>query len=118
VSIKVRYHDFSTITRARTLPEPVDAGPVIARTAVALLDEVDPTPGVRLFGVAVSNLVEGATQQLSLLDTTSGDWDRATGAVDEVRARFGDSAVGPASLVRPEGMRVKRRGDTQWGPSG
>jgi DNA polymerase-4 len=116
VSIKVRFHDFSTITRARTLPEPVDAGPVIARTAVALLDEVDPTPGVRLLGVAVSNLVEGAALQLSLLDDADG-WDRASGAVDEVRARFGDAAVGPASLVRQDGVRVKRRGDAQWGPS-
>jgi DNA polymerase-4 len=117
VSIKVRFHDFETITRSRTLPEPVDTGTVIARTAVSLLDEVDPTPGVRLFGVAVSNLVEDAAQQLSLLDGAAADWDRATGAVDEVRARFGDGAVGPAALVRPDGLRVKRRGDTQWGPS-
>jgi DNA polymerase IV len=115
VTVKVRFHDFETITRSQTLPEPVDTGVVIARTAVALLRSVDPGPGVRLLGVGVSNLVAGATRQLSLMDAPG--WQQATDAVDRIRERFGDAAVGPASLIGQGGLRVKRAGDTQWGPS-
>ena len=119
VTVKVRFHDFETITRSLTLPEAVDTALAISRTATGLLEGVDPSPGVRLLGVAVSNLSPGAERQLSLLgaDEPGGDWDRATGAVDRIRERFGDSAVGPAALIGPRGLRLKRRGDSQWGPS-
>ena len=43
-------------------------------------------------------------------------WDRASEAVDAVRARFGDAAVGPAVLLGTNGLRLKRQGDSQWGP--
>jgi DNA polymerase-4 len=45
-------------------------------------------------------------------------WVQTTDAVDAIRQRFGDAAVGPAVLLGTEGLRVKRRGDTQWGPAG
>jgi DNA polymerase-4 len=119
VTVKVRFHDFETITRSQTLPEAVDTALAISRTAAGLLEGVDPSPGVRLLGVAVSNLSSGADRQLSLLGAEDSDaeWDRATGAVDRIRERFGDSAVGPAALIGPRGLRLKRRGDAQWGPS-
>jgi DNA polymerase-4 len=117
ITIKVRFHDFSTITRSHTLTEAVDTTAEIAQTAVALLAEVDPSPGVRLLGVGVSQLASGGARQLSLLEEAAGGWDQATGAVDEIRARFGDQAVGPAALLGSSGLRVKRQGDTQWGPA-
>jgi DNA polymerase-4 len=116
VNLKVRFHDFRTITRSRTLPEPVDSGTVIARVAAELLETVDPTSGVRLLGVGVSNLIEDAVQQLSLDDMDPAGWTDADRAVDEIRRRFGDRAVGPAALVGREGLRLRRRGDQQWGP--
>ncbi|MDP1819304.1 MAG: DNA polymerase IV [Acidimicrobiales bacterium] len=117
VSIKVRFNDFRTITRAATLPAPVDTGPDVIRAATALLERVDPTPGVRLLGIHVSQLVEQPARQLSLDDVEAPSWDDATGAIDAIRARFGASAIVPASLAGPEGIRIKRRGDQQWGPS-
>jgi DNA polymerase IV len=117
VSIKVRFGDFTTITRSHTFAAPVDGGPTIARAAIELLDEIDVGPGVRLFGVGISNLTEDAARQLSLDEVLSTGWDDATRAVDEVRARFGDGAVGPGTLAGADGLRVKRQGDTQWGPS-
>ena len=117
VTIKVRFGDFSTITRSHTLPSPIDGGPTIARTAVELLDQVDVSPGVRLFGVGVSNLRQDGARQLTLDDAlNAAGWEGATKAVDEVRARFGDRAVGPGTLASSDGLRVKRQGDTQWGP--
>jgi DNA polymerase-4 len=116
VNIKVRFHDFRTITRSRTVAAPVDAGPDIARVATELLEGVDPSPGVRLFGVSVSNLDHGGTRQLTLDGVDATGWVGVGAAVDEIRDRFGDRAVGPATLVERGELRVKREGDTQWGP--
>lgn len=117
VSIKVRFHDFRTITRSVTLPSPVDTGPDVIRAASDLLEKIDPTTGVRLLGVHVSQLVAGAARQLTLDDVEAPSWDDATGAIDAIRARYGSDAIVPASLAGRDGIRVKRRGDQQWGPS-
>jgi DNA polymerase IV len=118
VSIKVRFHDFATITRSHSLPAAIDEGPAIARIAGALLEQVDISAGVRLFGVSVSNLTEGGARQLSLDDVADvALWTATTKAVDEVRERFGEDAVGPAAIVGDEGLRTKKRGEQQWGPS-
>ncbi len=117
VTLKVRFADFQTITRSSTLPATVDDGPAVARAALGLLAAVDPTPGVRLLGVSVSGLVTGAAQQLSFEDLGGASWHEASGAVDAIRERFGDRAIGPASAVDEGGLRVPRRGEQQWGPS-
>jgi DNA polymerase IV len=122
ITVKVRFHDFHTITRSSTLPVPTATAAVVASVAKELLAGVDPGPGVRLFGVSLSNLLEATDEQLTL-DAAVADhtgWDDAARAVDAVRARFGDAAVGPAALVEADGagLRLKREGDTQWGPRG
>jgi DNA polymerase IV len=116
VTLKVRFGDFRTITRSTTLPTPVDDAPALARHARALLATIDPTPGVRLLGVTASGLVEGTARQLSFDDADAAPWPEASGAVDAIRARFGEGAIGPAAAVGRHGLRVKRRGDGQWGP--
>jgi DNA polymerase-4 len=116
VQIKVRFSDFHTITRAVTLAAPVDDGPSVARAAKDLLGSIDPAQGVRLLGVSVSGLADGGTRQLTLDDAAKAGWDEASGAVDAIRSRFGSAAIGPAAVVGPDGLRVKRRGDQQWGP--
>jgi DNA polymerase-4 len=117
VTIKVRFHDFRTITRSVTLPAAIDAGPAVARAAKSLLEQVDPASGVRLLGVSVSQLTDTAARQLTLDDIDAPGWDDATKAIDEIRRRFGDDAIVPATLRDESGIRVKRRGDQQWGPS-
>ena len=128
VSIKVRFGDFTTISRSHTLPQAVDTGPAIVRAAVGLLEAVDVSPGVRLFGVTLANLAGDAPHQLSLDDLTSAPsapsapaadgtaWTAVTEAMDAVRARFGDDALLPATLARGGSLRAKRSGDQQWGP--
>jgi len=117
VTIKVRFHDFRTITRSVTLAATVDTGPAIARAAKELLDHIDPSTGVRLLGVSVSNLADDGARQLSLEEGEHPGWGDASRAVDDIRHRFGDDAIVPATLRGPEGIRVKRRGDQQWGPT-
>ncbi len=112
VTLKVRFADFRTITRSTTEPEPLAAGATIARMAKQLLSAVDPGSGVRLLGVSLSNLVEGT--QLSFEDQSKEAG--VSPAIDEVRRRFGASAIGPAALVRDGKVGTLRRGQQQWGP--
>jgi DNA polymerase-4 len=58
ITLKVRLHDFTTLSRSTTLTAPTDAGPTIARLARGLLGELDTTGGVRLLGVGVSGLAD------------------------------------------------------------
>ena len=116
VTVKVRFQDFRTITRSSTVAEPLDSGPAILRASRELLAAVDPSPGVRLLGVSVSGLTDGAVRQLSLDELARPGWDGANQAVDRIRDRFGSAAIGPATVAGPGGIRVKQRGDQQWGP--
>jgi DNA polymerase-4 len=100
------------------LPDPVDSGLVIARSAKALAATLDPSPGVRLLGVSVSGLTDQPTQQLSFTDAADPAWSDVDQTVDRIRERFGSAAIGPAALVGHDGLRIKRRGDQQWGPGG
>ena len=67
VTVKLRFGDFTQMTRSHTLDGPVDATPAIGAVAAALLESVDLDPGVRLLGVSLSGLVDpGAGTQLRL----------------------------------------------------
>jgi DNA polymerase-4 len=119
VTIKVRFGDFRTITRSRTVPEPLATGPELARVAHVLLEGVDPSPGVRLLGVSASHLVEPPATQLALAhdgESKPASWEVVGQAVADVRRRYGDNAVGPAALLDAHQLRLRRLGDQQWGP--
>jgi DNA polymerase-4 len=58
ITLKVRLHDFTTLSRSTTLPAPTDTGSTISRLARGLLGELDLTGGVRLLGVGVSGLAD------------------------------------------------------------
>ncbi len=73
VTVKVRYPDFTTLTRSRTLPDAVDSPRWIATIAKQLLHQTDAAKrNVRLLGVTASGLVRGASVQLWLFDETLG----------------------------------------------
>jgi DNA polymerase IV len=124
ITLKLKFSDFTLITRSRTLPTPI-------ATAQALLDAVDPLLravelplGVRLLGISGSNFGEPA-EQLSMDHLLAAgdepgvappDWTTASGTIDAIRERFGAAAIGPASSVSVRGVRVVRTGAQQWGP--
>ena len=64
VTLKLRRHDFSTLTRSRTLLSATDRDEVIASVAEALLAGVDVTNGVRLLGVGVAGLTDVLQEDL------------------------------------------------------
>ncbi len=97
ISIKVRFADFSTITRSHTPAAPPSLGRDMYREARQLLRVAVPAPqAVRLLGVALTGLGEHSGRQLSI--DSPEKWDRLGDAVAEVRDRFGSSSVGPARL--------------------
>ncbi len=134
VTIKVRNPSFETSTRALTLDRPTDNAGVLTRNAHELLDRVDLTQGVRLLGVGATGLTTERSDQLTFDDLTAAPAGGSTtdaqaaprilderleatdAAVDSIRERFGDAAIGPATLLGPGGLRRRRRGDQQWGP--
>ena len=64
VTIKVRLHDFTTLSRSSTLASPTDEGSAIARVARSLLADLDTSGGVRLLGVGVSGLADWVQEDL------------------------------------------------------
>jgi DNA polymerase-4 len=64
VTIKVRLHDFTTLSRSTTLASPTDRSATIARLARGLLTDLDTSGGVRLLGVGVSGLADWIQEDL------------------------------------------------------
>jgi DNA polymerase IV len=101
ISIKVRFADFTTIPRSRTIPEPTDVAQVVYDTVLRLYDALA-LDGValRLVGVRIEGLVAAADHPEQLtLGGEDEEWRAAEQAVDRVAARFGQDAVRPAVLV-------------------
>ena len=107
VSIKVRFADFTTITRSRTLRDPTDVAAEVFATARALFDALGlDRARLRLIGVRVEGLAEAQTapRQMLLGDRVHGRRE-AEQAADRAAARFGSGAVRPASLVSDDRPR-------------
>ncbi len=64
VTIKVRLHDFSTLTRSRTLLSATDQADIIGSVATSMLSAIDATGGVRLLGVGVAGLTDVLQEDL------------------------------------------------------
>jgi DNA polymerase-4 len=116
VTIRVRFSDFTTITRSRTLRDPTDVSREIYETARSLYDALGlQRARIRLVGVRMEGLVEGAGAPIQgLLDEPEQGWREADRAVDRASARFGAGSVRPASLISDAERRRPDagRGDT------
>ncbi len=98
VTLKLRFADFSTITRAHT-DDPTQDDLVIYRRVESLFARVTLKQAVRLIGLSVSGLGPAGEGQLSLLAPDAVRRERLARAVDRLATRFGDEIVRPASLV-------------------
>jgi DNA polymerase-4 len=103
VSIKVRFADFTTITRSRTLRDPTDVTREVYATALSLYEALGlDRARLRLVGVRVEGLVDAAQAEEQLvLGAPERGWRDADAAVDRAARRFGRGAVRPAALVTP-----------------
>ena len=116
ITLKLRFGDFKTITRSTTLGDPTDGARDVVAAARDLLSQIDVAPGVRLLGVGASGLVETTARQLSFEDEPQVH-DMADRVADQIRDRFGASAIGPAAAIRGDrGLRSPSDADQRWGP--
>ncbi len=100
ISIKVRFADFSTINRSKTLPLPIDSTHDVYEVVKGLYQALRiERARLRLVGVSLENLSEGAPHQMMLGEREVG-WRQAEGAIDQARARFGKGSVRPARLIK------------------
>jgi DNA polymerase IV len=109
VVLRLRFDDFSRATRSRTIAEASANTEAILATARELLAIAVPMierRGITLVGIAVSNLEDGRAVQLALPLDGAGT-DALDAALDEVRRRFGATAITRAVLLgRPQGVTV------------
>ncbi len=111
ITIKLRKSDFTTITRAKTLPEPTGETQQIYATACALYaaSGLSGQVSLRLVGVRAAGLVPAADAATQLaLGERSTAWRDAESALDRITGRFGQDAVRPAALIDPRGRAGTR----------
>jgi len=101
IQLKLRYKDFTTITRARSLDEATQLDTEIFETARRLFRQnwKKGVP-VRLLGVQTSNFESGPSQIDLLEPTRQQRWQKALAAADHLRDKFGESSIGLASGMK------------------
>jgi len=113
LQLKLRYSDFRTVTRARTLERPSSVDSEVLATVRELFRANWNGEAVRLQGVNASHFAE-ESEQLGLLGESAHDkWSHALSAADRLRERFGEGAVSLAS-----GMNARFRERTHENPAG
>jgi DNA polymerase-4 len=104
VALRLRFDDFTRVTRSHTMPRATaSTAPILAaaRDLVGATQSLIAERGITLIGFAVSNIDRGGAQQLELpLDGRGPELVDLDAAVDQVRRRFGNSAVTRGVLVR------------------
>lgn len=99
VTMKIKFADFTTLSRAKTLPIGIDGThetyEIVKKLYLALHNE---GARIRLVGVSMSNLLDEAPVQLELGARERG-WRDADTAIDKAKARFGGGSVRPGRLI-------------------
>ena len=102
ISIKIKFADFTSITRSKTLPLGIDGTQevyeIVKKLYLALRNE---GARIRLVGVSLGNLQDDSLVQLEFGAREKG-WRDADTAIDKAKARFGRESVRPGRLIEPE----------------
>ena len=101
VTLKLRYADFTTITRRHTLRQSGNSDQTIFDTGlqllkITLLQEKQP---IRLIGIGVSNLVEPG-KQLDMLDSSAQRREQLNRTIDRIRKKYGFTAIQTGRTLR------------------
>ena len=94
ITLKLRYADFTTITRHHTLTQATNTDQTIFNTGFQLLDRTlsQQKQPIRLIGIGVSNLIEPG-KQLDMLDASSRRLEQLDRAIDRIRKKYGFTAI-------------------------
>ena len=114
IQLKLRYTDFSTITRAHSFDHATQLDNEIFQQVRALMNENrKPGSAIRLLGVHASGLEDGEGQLNLLQEAKTSRWRKALTAVDHIRDKFGEDSV---SLAR--GLKGRFRERVHENPAG
>ena len=135
ITLVVRFDDLHSVSRSQTLPFGLDDDGAIAMIGAALADTIELTQSVRLVGLYASSFLERSANEVQLAlpvpveSSNAREWteqasrSRQVGfeglrdAIDEVRQRFGRSALGTVAELDEDGLRVAtQRGRNAFGP--
>ncbi len=107
VTLKLKTHDFKTITRRVSLGEPTQLAQAIFRSSKPMLAREALGQRYRLLGVGISELVDAKSDALDLADPKALKRAKAERASDKAREKFGDDAVMTGRGVRIQRAREK-----------
>jgi len=99
ITLKIRFADFTTINRSKTLPLPIDTTHEIYEIAKGLYEALSiGRARIRLVGVSLDNLHTDSHEQL-ILGARESSWRELQGGIDAAKARFGSDSVRPGRLI-------------------
>jgi DNA polymerase-4 len=101
ITLKLRYSDFTTITRNQTLKQSTDTDQAISTTGLELMKKAlaKDKQAVRLIGIGVSGLVESG-RQLDMLDQSGARLERLNQTIDRIRKKYGFGAIQTGRTIR------------------
>ncbi|GAB4115117.1 MAG: DNA polymerase IV [Candidatus Caldatribacteriota bacterium] len=101
VTLKLRFHNFTTLNKSITLKNPTHIDECIFKIAIKLLDKIKiKKRGVRLLGIKLSNLISSNQLiQLNLLNNKENKWAQLTYTLDQLREKYGSTAITRATLL-------------------
>jgi DNA polymerase-4 len=99
ITLKIKFVDFTTLTRSRTLSTPTHSTQIINEQALILLQGLNLTRKVRLIGVGVSRFEDNTPRLPFLHDPKMDKLDKLDEAMDTIARRFGENMVQSASLL-------------------
>jgi DNA polymerase-4 len=108
ITLKMRYHDFKTITRSHTLTEEINGDDLIYKEAVKLLNtNFSGEKSLRLIGITVSGLVkeDQIQRQFSLFTEKEDKSEELYQALDKINSKYGRKTVTRARLIKKENKK-------------
>ena len=102
ITLKIRFHNFITFNKSKTLENPTHLDDIIFKTIVELLGKVRlKKGGVRLLGIRLSNLIPGnKRKQLKFARDKEDKLEQLSQSLDKIREKFGSEAITRASLLK------------------
>lgn len=114
ITVKLRWGDFTTVTRSRTLAQPTDVAVDLVAASAEIIDVLmSQNPAIRLIGIRLEGLTQAGTTpvQLTLNESKEPNRRDAELILDDVHGRFGADALTPASLLRRQPAFPKRNSE-------
>ncbi len=107
VQIKLRYSDFTTFTRSKTLDHATQIDSELAEAARSLFHKAWTKQPIRLLGVYAQQLESNEGQTSLIAEPRTEGWRKALAAVDKIRGKYGDDGIVSLAAGMPAQFRAK-----------